>query len=60
MMKHEVARKRWTAQRAPGYVSGWSNVAISKGGANVGRIILGEQERNLNAIGRSTKEDGKQ
>jgi hypothetical protein len=55
MMKQEVARKRWTAQRAPGYVSGWSNVAISKGGANVGRIILREQERNLNAIDRKHK-----
>jgi hypothetical protein len=44
-----------TAQRAPGYVSGWSNVAISKGGANVGRIILREQERNLNVIGRKHK-----
>jgi hypothetical protein len=51
MMKHEVARKRWTAQRAQGYVSGWSNVVISKGGANVGLIILREQERNLNVIG---------
>jgi hypothetical protein len=38
-----------------GYVSGWSNVAISNGGANVGRIILRLQERNLNAIGRTHK-----
>jgi hypothetical protein len=58
MMKHEVARKR-TAQ-APEYVPEGNNVAISKGGANVGRIILREQERNLNVIGRSTKEDEKQ
>ena len=59
MMKQEVARKRWTAQ-APEYVPEGSNVAISKGGANVGRIILREQERNLNVIGRSTKEDEEQ
>jgi hypothetical protein len=45
MMKQELARKRWTAQQAPGYVSGWSNVAISKGGANIGRMILRKQER---------------
>jgi hypothetical protein len=29
------------------YVTGWSNVAISEGGANVRRIILREQERNF-------------
>jgi hypothetical protein len=47
MMKQEVARKRWTAQRAQGYVSGWSNVAISKGGANVGRMILRKHAKGL-------------
>ena len=42
------------------YVSGRSNVANSEGGANVGGLILREQERNLNVIGRRTKEDRKQ
>jgi hypothetical protein len=55
MMKHEVAQRTWTAQQAQGYFSGWSTVVISKGGANVGRIIFRVQERNLNAIGRKHK-----
>jgi hypothetical protein len=56
-MKWREREGRHSEQR---YVSGWGNVANSEGGANVGRIILREQERNLNAIGRRTKEDGKQ
>jgi hypothetical protein len=51
-------REGWLSEQR--YVSEWSNVANSEGGANVGQIILREQERNLNAIGRRTKEDGKQ
>jgi hypothetical protein len=51
-------REGWFSEQR--YVSGWSNVANSEGGANVGLLILRKQERNLNVIGRNTKEDGKQ
>jgi hypothetical protein len=55
MMKQEVAQTRWMTQRAQGYVSGWKNVAISEGGANVGRIILRKQGKNLNVIDQKQK-----
>jgi hypothetical protein len=46
-------REGWLSEQR--YVSGWSNVANSKGGANVVLLILRKQERNLNVIGRKNK-----
>ncbi len=50
-------REGWLSEQR--YVSGWSNVANSEGGANVGRVILRKQEWNLNAVGHAQRKMGR-